>query len=153
MPRRTVSKDLKARIPVLFLEQGRSVQKICEVLGIKKSLVYKTLQYVRHYGTSYNPLARRAGRQRMLTGTILDYLQALLAEKPCLFVDEIQHDLAMTHGVAVSLTTLVRTLRRMHYSCKAVTKVAQEQDELRRAAFMNRIAELITDSVHANVCR
>ena len=90
------------------------MQEICKVLGIKKSLVYKTLQYVCRYGTAYNLLARHAGRQRVLTGTVVDYLQALLAERPCLFVDEIQHDLAMTQGVAVSLTTLVRTLRHIH---------------------------------------
>lgn len=145
MARRTVSKDLKARIPVLFLEQGRSVQEICEILGIKKSLAYKTLQYVRDYAVSHNPLAHRSSRPRILSGTVVEYILALLRERPTLYLDEIQYNLAMTHGIAVSLATLVRTLRRMHYSNKAVTKVAHERDDLRRAAFMNRIAEIITD--------
>ncbi|KIK32116.1 hypothetical protein CY34DRAFT_102214 [Suillus luteus UH-Slu-Lm8-n1] len=44
MPPWTVSYDLKLRIPVLCHVQGYSVKKICEALGILKSLVYRTLQ-------------------------------------------------------------------------------------------------------------
>ncbi|KAG2068071.1 hypothetical protein BDR04DRAFT_792972 [Suillus decipiens] len=44
MPPWTVSYDPKLRIPILRHVQGLSTRKICEVLGIRKSLVYQTLQ-------------------------------------------------------------------------------------------------------------
>jgi hypothetical protein len=39
-----ISVNLKAQIPILQFKHSYSVNKICEVLGIKKTLVYKTLQ-------------------------------------------------------------------------------------------------------------
>jgi hypothetical protein len=45
MPTHSVSCDLKARIPVLFYDQGFTMDQICSIVGVKKSLVYKTLQY------------------------------------------------------------------------------------------------------------
>ena len=53
----TISCDLKARIPVLHLEFGFSVEEICNFLGIPKFLIYKTLQYQSTFGVSYNPHA------------------------------------------------------------------------------------------------
>jgi len=43
MPHCSVSRDLKAHIPILHYEQGLSGKKICELLGVKKSLAYQTL--------------------------------------------------------------------------------------------------------------
>ena len=145
MARRKVSTDLKARIPVLFLDQGRSVEEICEILGVAKSMVYQTLAYIRKCGTLQNPLARQAGRPCILTGEHIQFIRNLLDEKPTLYLDEIQDHLARTFGIPVSLATLVRTLRRIRYSSKAVVKAAAERDELLRAAFMNRIAQEVSD--------
>ncbi len=145
MARKKVSTDLKARIPVLFLDQGRSVAEICEILGVAKSMVYQTLAYIREYGTLQNPLARRGGRPRILTGEHIEFIRTLLDEKPTLYLDEIQDNLARTFGISVSLATLVRTLRRIRYSSKAVVKAAAERDELLRAAYMNRIAVEVSD--------
>ncbi|KAG2064508.1 hypothetical protein BDR04DRAFT_1109975 [Suillus decipiens] len=38
-----ISSDLKLRIPLRHV-QGHSIKQICEVLGIRKSLVCQTLQ-------------------------------------------------------------------------------------------------------------
>jgi hypothetical protein len=54
---RTISRDLKVRIPTLHYH-GYAVKEICDLLGIGKSLVYKTLQYHQIYGLTYNPLAQ-----------------------------------------------------------------------------------------------
>ena len=62
MPPHTVSCDLKAWIPVLFYEQDLTVHQICDLLGVKKSLVYKSLQYFRTYGIAHNPQAHKSGR-------------------------------------------------------------------------------------------
>ena len=57
MPPRTISKDLKARIPVLFYDQGLKVQMICDLLGVKKMMVYMTLWNYRSHGQAINPNA------------------------------------------------------------------------------------------------
>ena len=62
MPRRTVSRDLKDRIPILHYKHGYKVSEICGVLGVRKSLVYQTLAYHRLYGTCINLFIRKARR-------------------------------------------------------------------------------------------
>ncbi|KIY71484.1 hypothetical protein CYLTODRAFT_124277 [Cylindrobasidium torrendii FP15055 ss-10] len=37
---RRCSNDLRARVPILFFEQGYKVPQISTILGIKKSLIY-----------------------------------------------------------------------------------------------------------------
>ena len=58
MARRTVSTDIKARIPVLYLEQGQSVEEICEILGVSGK--YGTARILRldsdaHSETQHTP--------------------------------------------------------------------------------------------------
>jgi hypothetical protein len=55
MPTRTISRDLKARIPVLFYQQEFSVQDICGLLDIKKSLAYQTLSYAHESSRTLYP--------------------------------------------------------------------------------------------------
>ena len=54
-----ISNDLKGRIPALHHEQGYSVKKICQLLNIKKTLVYETLKHHRTFSVPYDPNARR----------------------------------------------------------------------------------------------
>ena len=61
MPPHTVSQDLKAHIPALFFEQEFTVDQICIILGVKKSLVYKSLHYFCTYGITHNPHALKIG--------------------------------------------------------------------------------------------
>ena len=49
MPLRTVSEDLKARIPALR-HDGYSIKNICGLLAVKKTLVYRTLAQHRRAG-------------------------------------------------------------------------------------------------------
>jgi transposase len=145
MPRRTVSRDLKARIPILRHEQGLSVEKICDLLGIKKSLVYQTLAYSRTYGTHYNPNPYRSGRHRILSPTDVDFIYSLLERRHCSYIIEIQEELARERGVHVSHTTLLRTLCQLHFSRKCVSIPALERNDLERSAFMNHIATEVPD--------
>ena len=71
MPPRSVSHNLKAHIPVLHYEQGLNVKEICKLLGIKKSLVYKTLQYHHLYKLAYNPHAQHTGQTKMCSEEVL----------------------------------------------------------------------------------
>lgn len=139
MPPHSVSRDLKARIPILRYEQGLSVKKICDLLGIKKSLVYKTLTYSRTFGVHYNPNVRNTGCRRRLSPTDITFIQSLLERRHCIYIDEIQEELATGRGMDVSHSTLVRTLRRLHFSNKCVSARALERNELLHSAYMNRI--------------
>ena len=116
MARRMVLKDLKAQISVLFLEQGRFVVEICEILGVRKSMVYQTLVYIRKFETSHNPLVKHSGCHHTLTGDQVKYIRALLVDQPTLYLNEIQDHLARTYHVSVSLTTLICALCCLHYS-------------------------------------
>ncbi|KAK6993087.1 hypothetical protein R3P38DRAFT_116317 [Favolaschia claudopus] len=145
MPTRTVSRDLKDRIPVLFFEKGYAVHQICTVLGVKKTLVYKTLDLFTTFGTSYNPHARRGGRPRKLTGVDVQFVEALLEQSHTIYLDEIQEKLLTQRGVSVTIATVFSTLRRLHFTRKCVSVKALERNDLLRSAFMNKIADLVPD--------
>jgi transposase len=136
-----VSTDLKAQILVLFHQQRFNVKKICGLLRLKKTLVYKTLQYARAYGVPYNPHAHKPGRRRILSQGDVQFIVALLTRKHTIYIDEIQEQLRNERGVAISIPTLWRTLHRLHYSCKGVSVRALERNDLLRSAFMNKIAD------------
>ena len=145
MPRRTVSHNIKARIPVLFYEQGRSIHDICDVLGIGKSLVYDTLKFHQLYGVPYNLLARSPGRPRSLTPTDLLFIRGLLDNRHCIYLNEIRDQLLTRRGIKVSMSTILRTLHRFHFSHKCISARALERNALIRSAYMNRIATIVLD--------
>lgn len=145
MPSRMISRDLKDRIPVLFFQQGLTVQQICTVLGVKKTLVYNTLDCHTRHGTVYNPLANRSGRTRLLNSTDIKFILALVEQCHTIYIDEIQEKLLSQRGVSVSVTTLLRTMRRLEFSRKCVSVHALERNDLLRSAYMNRIADIAPD--------
>jgi transposase len=145
MPPRSVSLDLKARIPILRYLHGFSIKDICEVLGIKKSLAYKTLQFHHTHGTTHNPYARRRGRRRQLDSTDVSFIRALLSQDHTVYLDEIQEQLHTRWNVRVSIPTLTRTLRRMHFTNKDVSSRAYERNEQLRAVFMNNITDVVSN--------
>ena len=140
MPYHPVSKDLKARIPALQ-RQGYNVKTICNLLGIKKTLVYRSLSCVRCHGVPYNPHGHQFGRCRALSHEDLKLIVALLNRRHCIYLDELQADVYNIRGTLLSQSTLMRTLHHLHYSHKCVTIRALERDDLMRSAFMNRIAD------------
>ncbi|KAF9227636.1 hypothetical protein BS17DRAFT_856269 [Gyrodon lividus] len=102
MPARTISTDLKARIPVLH-PKGYSVHHICHLLGIK-TLVYNILYQT--CNTTTNPHTRIPARRRTLNTTDITFLSALLRPHPTIYLDELQHELQLRRGVNVSIPTL-----------------------------------------------
>ena len=54
MPRRSVSRDLKACIPYLAYVEGFKIKEIGRILGVKKSMIqYQTLNYYRMSSSSF----------------------------------------------------------------------------------------------------
>jgi len=89
-----ISNDLKGRIPALHHEQGYSVKKICQLLNIKKTLVYETLKHHRTFSVPYDPNAQRRGLcLRCLTTTDLSFIRALLNQQHTVYLDEVQEQL------------------------------------------------------------
>lgn len=145
MPRRHVPPALKERIPDLHLRHGYSVKEICTILAVQKSLVYKTLEYHRLHGVTFNPLAGPRGRPRSLSSEDTKFIRSLIAQRPTIYLDELQSRLAETRHVEISISSLSRALRRLHYTRKAVSKRALERDIILRAAYMNRVGEIVPD--------
>jgi transposase len=127
---RAVSLDLKARIPVLRFEQNLTVEEICKVLGVRKSLVYKTLEYQESSRHIYNILSRSTGRRRTLTHEDIEFLQGVIAHQNTIYLDELQARLQLQRGIDISASTLSRTLCRIHLSRKRVSRQAIERSTL-----------------------
>ncbi len=145
MPFHTIPKDIKAKIPVLHHKQGFNVKEICGLLGVEKSLVYRTLQYHCIFGTSYNPHAGKAGWRCALSHGDLKFIVTLLTHRHCIYLDEIQKRLYDECGTLVSLATLLTVLHCLQYSCKVVSAHALERNDLLCSAFINTIADIVTD--------
>src|SRR6266699_3399387 len=119
MPRRPVSCDLKDHIPYLRYIEGFKVKDIERILGVKKSMIYQTLNYHRNYGVTYNPMAFSnfpCGWPRILTSTDLDLIKSLLSQEPTMYLDELQDDLLTCCGAVVSIPTLLWSLHCLHFS-------------------------------------
>jgi len=147
MPR-AASLDLKQRIPYLRYVEHYPVKEIVNILGVKKSLVYRTLQFYQRYGVCYNPMVfahRAPGRPRKLSPIDIRLIKSLLDQDPCMYLDELQDELLIRRNVAISVPTLLQSLRRLHFSQKTVSVKALERNDLDRSAYMNVIGETITD--------
>jgi transposase len=144
MPSRTVSQDLKDRIPVLRAF-GYNVAIICRLLGIRKTLVYKTLSLYDATGSATRPRTARIGRPRALVGADITFVIAYISKHKTPYLDELQLALERQRRVFVTIPTLVRTLRRLQFTNKRVSVEARERNDLLRAVFMNRIGALVQD--------
>ena len=143
-----VSNNLKAHIPYLVYVEGFKNKEVGCLLGVKKSLIYQTLNYFRDYGVTQNPNAYRhntTGHHRKLDSVDIWVIKALLDREPCLYLDELQDLLLTRWGINISVTTLLWLLRCIHFSHKDVSIQALEWNDMDRAIYMNRFAELVTD--------
>ena len=140
MPTRTISKDIKECIPILFHRWGFTVKEICDLLGIKKTAAYAVLHNQRMFGTTTNMNALKRGRRRILDTNNLNFLRGLLLQQHTPYLDELQEALEKCCQIHVSIPTLVRTLQRLWYSSKQVSAQAAERNDMLHAAFINQIA-------------
>jgi hypothetical protein len=109
MPPHTVSNDLKARIPVLY-SLHYNVKMICTLLGIRKSLVYKTLRLHRHTGLTFAPPLPHTSQRRHLAGGNIIFIIAYMDKYKTAYLNELQLALRRYCNTNVSIPTLVRTL-------------------------------------------
>ena len=145
MPPHSISYDIKARIPILHNNLGYSVKEIEEALGIKKTLIYKTLHFHWTHGLTYNPHSVQQSRHHHLTSMDISFVRGLLRQGHTIYLDEVQEQLLIRWHVKISLSTLSWTLHRLNFSCKDVSGHALEQNNQLRAIFMNWIADQVPD--------
>ena len=99
-------------MPVLFYDQGLKVQIICDLLGVKKTMVYMTLRNYCSHGQAINPNAQHTGRPRSLSAVDLTFIRTFLVHDHTLYLNELQQALETQCGIYVSIPTLAHTLRR-----------------------------------------
>ena len=121
------------------------MDQICAVLGVKKSLVYRSLQYFCIYGTAHNPHAHKTGCNWKLSPLDIKFIAALVDQWHCIYLNEIQQALSKHRGRVVSVATLSRSLHRLGFSKKIISRRALERNDMLRAAYMNHIANLVTN--------
>src|ERR1700709_2035043 len=115
MPPRTVSYDLKLRIPVLRHVYGYSINKICEVLGIRKSLVYKTLHLCHTLRCRQSQFMHsRPSSQSQYED--INYIKSHCHLHSSAFLDELQSDLLSQRGVKVSVSTLLNSATSWYHT-------------------------------------
>ncbi|KAF8559466.1 hypothetical protein OG21DRAFT_1370059, partial [Imleria badia] len=138
--------DLKACIPVLFRE-GLSIKEICHQLGIKKSFVYQVLCLYNQFGVVSNPhnYSCAVGCPCSLNQADLAFLSALLDHWRSHYLDELQDELQLKHGVCATLLTLYHALQQPGISHKIISAHVYEQNKLLWAMYMNCIAEEVPD--------
>jgi hypothetical protein len=144
---RSVSADLKARIPVLH-HKGYTIQQICDLLGIQKTLVYKTLKLHSRFGIISDPFtfSRAIRRRRILTFADMSFIRAVVKTRRTIYLDELQHELWIKRHRFASIPTLHRALRSLQFTRKIVSASAAEQNEGLRAMYMNRIGAEARDA-------
>ena len=67
-------------------------------MGVKKSLVYGTLQYFCTYGLAYNPHTHKIGRNRTLFPVDIKFIMVLVGQKHCIYLNEIWQALSERRG-------------------------------------------------------
>jgi len=121
------------------------MMEICKVLGVKKTLVYQTLEYFQHSGSVTNHLVHHRGWCCILTPQDIKYIWSLLSHRQVLYLDELQSSILQHQGVWISLATLSHTLRHIQVSQKCVSCEALKRNDTLWAVYMNNIGMMVTD--------
>ncbi|KAF9219457.1 hypothetical protein BS17DRAFT_646784, partial [Gyrodon lividus] len=139
-----VPPNVKAQIPLLYNNNNHSVD---DILGIKKSLVYRTLSLYSKYGTITNPskYSQMTGCHRLLTSADIAFISTIIQNCNTIYLDELQCELQAKHHKFTTLSNLLRTLQCLSITCKVVSCSAAERNEETCAIYMNRIAANVLD--------
>ena len=106
-----VSPNLKAHIPLLHHED-HSIQQICQILGVKKSLIYKTLSLYSRYRTvtNLNKYSCTTGHPQVLTSADIALISTIIQYWSTIYLNKLQSELWAKHYKYIlysSLNTLV----------------------------------------------
>ena len=105
------------------------MKQIAGTLNVSTGLVSKVITIHRTYGTVVDPTKQRTGRPRHMDDEDCQYLTEILTANPNMYLDEIQQRLCAVLNLDISLATISRTLHRLAFTRKGVSKAALERDE------------------------
>ncbi len=111
------SLDLRARIVDAVERQIGSKRKIADLFGVHESFIYKLLRQKRDRG-DIAPLPHGGGAHAKLSEDQLRQLPDWVAATPDATLDELREQLAKKARVAVSLSTICRSLQALGLSRK-----------------------------------
>ena len=131
------SDETKACIPVLC-QQGHSIKDICHPLGIQKTLAYNVLNQHHQFGSISIPHVYSSSAD-------LAFISVVVNHCPSIYLDELQDELRLKHNIHATLPTLSCALKQLGVMCKAISTSACERNDLKRALYMNWIAEEVPD--------
>jgi transposase len=136
---RPVSVDLRVRI-VAAVERGEhSLRELAELFSVDVSTIVRLLQHFRRTG-SVQPKAHGGGARSKLDAEAVSRLLELVRQQPDATLTELRSRL----GVACSIMTIFRVLRRHLITRKKKTQHAEERDTPRvqkqRRAFRKKMA-------------
>ena len=138
-----VSHSIRLRIIALHNQHDMSVKDIRTVLGLKRATVYRIIRTFRLSGSL--SVQKTGHRPLILSTADQSSLSSYIHSSNTLYLDEMQRKLLEERGKAVSLATVSRSLDRMNYSRKAISGTAIERNDMRRASFMCKIADMVSD--------
>ena len=138
---RSISIDLRIRIVAAVEAQEHSLRELAELFRVNLSTIVRLLQRFRKTG-SVEPKAHGGGAPAKLDTETATRLAELVREQPDATLAELRSRL----GVACSLMTIVRELRRQGITRKKKTHHAQERDTPRvqeqRSIFLKKMAKV-----------
>jgi transposase len=121
------------------------VEEIAVLAGCCERTVYNIL--ARHAETGIPDLLPRGRRPRVLNADDFVFIIHLLRLNPALFLDEVQDQLLVERDVDISLSSISRTLSRLGYSHKRLSKEAAECNELLRTTWQAAYGHLPMDAM------
>ena len=146
MPHHFLSNDLKLHIPFLF-QDGLMVDEICQNLSVSKTLVYRILKLWESTKSVQPPppMCQRVGWPCILPGDAIAFIETQLNNDGTLLLCELQEQIHKEFGLNISISTLRRTLNSILFTCKQVTKIEIERNELLCVAFKCHFADLVSN--------
>ncbi|KIK76630.1 hypothetical protein PAXRUDRAFT_169324 [Paxillus rubicundulus Ve08.2h10] len=126
-PYHVVPPNVKAQIPLLY-NDNYTIKDICHILGIKKSLVYRTLSLYSKYGmvTSPSRYSHSTRRRRLLNSANIACISNVIQHRNTIYLDELQHELWAKRHKFATLSNLLRTLQCLCITRKVVSSAAAE---------------------------
>jgi len=136
---RAYSNDLRERIVAAVERGGYSIRHLARLFSVSVSSIVRLLQRKRCTG-AVHPAAHAGGPTPKLDAAAQARLRALVRDQPDATLAELRDRL----GVACSVLTIARALKRDRITRKKKTKHADERDapgvRAQRAAFEQRLA-------------
>lgn len=141
---RSISIDLRMRILAAVDAGEQPLRKLAGLFGVSLSTIVRLLQRFRLTGTA-QPKPHGGGARSKLDGDAVARLLEAVRQQP----DATLAELRSRVGVACSIMTIFRALRRHHITRKKKTTHAQERDTPRvqeqRRAFREKLANVAAE--------